>query len=102
MEISEIQKKLGEGKAIVQCNEDELLYVMKPLGKAIYETALKRKEEREKKIMPKKKITNDIKKKCPMCGKSVRKSNMARHEKTQYHQAYARMNRKVMNLLLSA
>ena len=46
--MDKIQKNLKEKKELVQCNEDELKYVQKPLGKAIYKCGRPRKEDAEK------------------------------------------------------
>lgn len=92
--IKEIQELLKKGHEMMKYESDELSYITKPIGRAIYENSL---EERKENIV---KVNRYEKIKCDLCGKTVSKANKSHHNKTQYHQAFEKMNNKLKKILL--
>lgn len=94
--IDDIKKRLRDGNEPINCKIDEMSYIRKPVGKAIYTTALEYKQE------PKKDRYNRSEKVlCDLCGKYYTRSNKCHHNKTRYHLAYKSINDKFKQLLLN-
>ena len=91
--MDKIQKNLKEKKELVQYDEDELKYVQKPLGKAIYKAGRPKKSDDEKAKW------ND-KIKCSICNKEYIRSASNAHKITQYHKIHSKMNDKLKKLLI--
>jgi hypothetical protein len=89
--ISKLQKKISEDKNMINYDDDTLKYVQKPIGKALFNNGKKviRKND------PNEKMT------CELCGKSYTRCNKVHHNKTQYHQLYEKINKKMMKLVLN-
>lgn len=94
MEIKDIQKSLKEQKGLALYDIDELKYVQKPIGKALY---TKKKIGRPKKDNPSQ-WSDKIK--CDVCGNEFIRSNRSNHNKTKQHQLYLKMNDKIKKLLV--
>lgn len=85
-----IKKKLNEDKVLVDYDTEELEYVQKPLGKAHFKSE------------PKKKTHWSDRVKCDVCNKEFTRSARSQHKKTQVHQVYAKMNKKLQKLLIDS
>lgn len=90
MSIIEAQQELKTNKSLPLCDISTLKYVQKPIGKAIY----KGRVPKEQYADPKDKIN------CDICGKTYTRSNKNAHIKTNHHQIYSKMNKKMAKLLL--
>lgn len=91
-----VQENLKKGLSLTNYSEEELKYLQKPIGKAIYKNSTKgrpRKQEHEK-CKPTDKIT------CEICGKTYIRSGSAAHKITNYHKLHERMNTKLRKILL--
>jgi hypothetical protein len=94
--IETLKKRLQAGEELIKYNSDELNYVTKPIGKAIYEGAQYEKHEKpkRKKWNPAERVT------CELCGKEYSRSARSQHSKTQVHLAYKVVNDKLKELML--
>lgn len=90
--IEDIQTNLKDQKGLSQYNVEELKYVQKPLGKALYKHVGRPKSEN-------KAHWND-KIICKICGGKFTRSARTGHDKTKVHQIYAKMNDKMRKLLI--
>lgn len=90
--IEKIQKKIKYDKNIVNYEPEEIEYLQKPIGKAIYIGRPKKREE------DKAKPTDRIK--CEICSKEFYRSGRANHKKTAYHKAHERMNSTLRKVLI--
>lgn len=107
-EVINIQEKLKKGNNIIDYDINELNYIRKPIGKAIYNKACEDKKELDKtiqqdeiKLKKTKKWDPNEKVICELCGNRYTKSNKAVHETTKIHIAYKNINDKFRLLLLS-
>ncbi len=89
--MDKIQKNIKE-KELIQCNEEELKYVQKPLGKAIYKGRLKKSDD------DKAHWSNKIK--CNICNKEFIRSSRTAHNLTNFHKLYMKMNEKLKKILI--
>jgi hypothetical protein len=95
MDKTKIQKNLNYGKALTLYDDDELRYVQKPIGKAIYKNAIGRpKKKEEDKAHPNDRLI------CDVCGNKFIRAHRSKHKKTKVHQAYEKMNKKIQKLLI--
>lgn len=92
--IKNTQEKLRNSNNLLDLDAETLRYGMKPIGKAIIRGRPKKKED--EKAKPSDKV------KCDICGETFIRSNRYNHnKKNKVHQAYAKMNSKMKNILLS-
>lgn len=91
MSISVFQEELKNTKNIARCDNETLKYLRKPLGRAIYESNVKKEKVKAK---PSDRVE------CGICGKIFTRSGRSNHNKTEYHQLYAKMGEKVKKILL--
>lgn len=101
-DIEIIQREIKTGKRITILNCDEIKYLQRPIGKALYFHA--QDKENIKKPLGRPKVENkkrwyDILQ-CNMCGKEYKRSHRSDHNKTVHHKAYAAMNDKMRMVLL--
>jgi hypothetical protein len=93
--ILDIQKHLKTGKSIPLLDKDDIKYLQKPIGKALYTEVIGRpKKKEEDKAHPSDRLF------CNICGGKYVRSHRSAHNKTKVHQAYAKMNHKLSRLLL--
>lgn len=92
MSIPEIQEKIKNNKSLAFYEKNELKYVQKPLGKAIY----KNNNNTKKNINcdPNDKIE------CPICKIIFSRSNRSKHNKTKIHQVYEKINIKLRDFII--
>jgi hypothetical protein len=83
--IKKAQSELKSGKLLIDCENDTLDYVKKPIGRALYEGGKAHRNDRIK---------------CPVCGKIFTRWNRVHHNKTQYHQTYLKVETKFRKYLL--
>jgi hypothetical protein len=95
MSYKNIHKKLKDDKNLVDYNVDELDYVMKPLGSALYKKRGRPRMNDEDKALPSDKI------KCPICSKLFTRSGRTGHNRTTYHRVHSDMNDKLRKLLIN-
>lgn len=92
--INDIKERIKKGDLLINYNNDELKYIKTPLGKAIYEDALKENELNEQKNINKetnnkqykankKKMAEKIK--CDICGIMFTRNNRSKHNITKVH-----------------
>lgn len=86
MDFKKIHDELKSGKNLIDCDVDTIKYIKKPLGKALYEGGKAKPDDRIK---------------CQVCGKIFTRWNRTRHNKTQYHQTYAKVENKFKQFLLA-
>ena len=93
--ISDIQKHLKTGRSIPLLDENDIKYIQKPIGKAIYKEVLGRPKKREEdKAQPSDRLI------CNICGGKYVRSHRSAHNKTKVHKAYENMNHKLTKILL--
>lgn len=92
--IQEIQNKIDKGEALTLYSTEELKYIQKPIGKAIYKNAVGRPKKDEK-AKPSDRVV------CDICGGKFVRSHRWDHNKTKVHQAYSKMNDQIRKLLLA-
>lgn len=95
MSIRRIQRKIKENKSLCSYTVEELQYVQKPIGKAIYNSKKIGRPKSENKVKP----TDHIE--CDICGKTFIRSGRYNHNKTAYHIAHENMNDKIRTLLIT-
>jgi hypothetical protein len=120
-EIQSIQRKIKKGKSLPLYEVEELQYMQKPIGKALYKHYLGEPTEltTDKRIIKdKSEIIIPVKKsvgrpksenpthwsdriKCKICNKIFIRSARSKHSKTEVHQAYAKMNEKMMQFMIN-
>ncbi len=97
--LRELRDSLREGMELCQYGAEEMKYITKPIGRAVYENAYENKDI----VKPKKekKKNNRFERiECELCGRVISKNNKAAHRKTRYHQAFEKMNKKLREFLL--
>jgi hypothetical protein len=95
MDMNNLQKEMNTAKPIMEMTKDEFNYSQKPIGKAIYKNAVGRPQiPDDKKAKPTDRI------KCKICGKEYTRSHVTNHRKTQHHQTFAKVNKKLQELLI--
>lgn len=92
--MEKIQENIQNNKSIVSYTNEELNYIMKPIGKALYKSGRPCKSNKEKS-----KPTDRIK--CDLCSKFYFRSGKTKHCRTKVHIAYASMNSKLMKALIN-
>ncbi len=95
MSIKRIQRKIKHNKNLCDYTVEELKYVQKPIGKAIYKSKKIGRPCVDVKADPKDKLE------CEICGKIFIRSGRYNHNKTEYHIAHANMNDKIRKLLIN-
>lgn len=91
----EVKNKLKEAKSIPLMEEEELKYLQKPIGKAIYKRSVGRpRKPDDEKARPGDRVV------CEICGGNFKRSHRSSHNKTKIHMVYENMNKKLMNLLV--
>jgi|ERR1700759_5798595 len=98
MEFIKIQDNLKKGYGLNNYSIEELKYLNKPLGKAIYTSTIKNKGRPRKNENEKCKPSDRII--CEICNKEYTRSASFKHKSTQYHQLHERMNKKLRKVLL--
>jgi hypothetical protein len=95
--IKKSQHNLKKGKSLPLYDTDDLKYVRKPIGKAIYNNAIlgRPKINEEDKAKPTDRIE------CKVCGKTFIRSGRTNHNKSEIHKAYLRMDEKLKDFLLN-
>ena len=100
--IKNIQNKLKQANEIINYDIDELDYLTKPIGKAIYEKNEDIKKEKHDRNYKAKKVWNSHERiKCDLCGIEYRRSNKSYHEKSKNHLVYKKINDKFKQLILN-
>ena len=90
MDISD-KKHVTDDKNLVDYSSDQMRYVQKPFGKAVYNS---------KTVVKKEKAHWSDRIKCDVCGKEFTRSARSMHNKTQHHVTYSKLNKKLAELLL--
>ena len=90
--IQKMQERIKVDKNITNYSEDEMRYIQRPIGDAIYR-GRPRKNDSEK-AKPNDRII------CEICGKEYFRSGSANHKATKYHQIHKDLNSKLVKLLL--
>lgn len=98
MDIKEIQQNLKKGLSLTTYSEDELRYVQKPIGKALYKSTLQKRGR--PRINKNDKCKPNDKVQCKICNKIYTRSGSTKHKKTQYHQLHEKMNIKLRKVLM--
>lgn len=94
--IQQSQNRLKSGVSIPLLDSEDLIYLQKPIGRALYKNTLGRPRKREEdKAKPGDIII------CDVCGNKFIRSHRSSHKKTKVHQAYENMNRKLIKMLLN-
>lgn len=82
--------KLNKGKQPIFCDDAELQYIKKPIGKSHYKNAIEEiKEDLQDKYII-----------CDICGKKYTKYNKTKHCKTNHHQFCLKLNKKWRKMIL--
>lgn len=97
MNITNLQKEIGSGKELSQFDHDELKYVQKPLGKAIYKSSLENRRGRPR-VEHKAHWSDKVV--CDICGAETLRSNQSSHKKRQKHLIYVKINKKLRDALI--
>lgn len=92
-DISKIQEKIKNDKNIIAYIEEEIRYLQKPIGSALYKGRPKKTES--EKAKPTDRLT------CEICGKEYFRSGSAKHKATQHHILHQNLNKKLMKMLLN-
>lgn len=92
-DIEQIQEKIKTDKNILKYVEEEIRYLQKPIGSALYK-GRPRKPDNEK-AKPTDRIT------CEICGKEYFRSGSANHKATKHHIIHQDLNKKLMKILLN-
>jgi len=95
-DIKNIQNRLKEGKAITNYDVNEIKYMMKPIGGAIYEQSKDKDINKNKDT----KKWNDILT-CDICNKTYTRSNKSQHNKSIIHIEYSKINKKLRDILIN-
>lgn len=85
----EIREDLLIKKSLPLLDVEELKYVQKPVGKALYLNSKIKKETWKNKI------------KCNVCGKHYTRSNLTHHRNTEIHKAFDNINKKMMEIFIN-
>lgn len=91
-ELQNIQEKLKVDKNISEYTVDELKYLQKPIGKALYRGRPKKDDN------DRAKPTDRLK--CEVCGKEFFRSGRTKHNQTKHHLLHEKMNKKLMKMLV--
>lgn len=91
IELQNIQDKIKEDKNICQYTVDEIMYVQRPIGKALYAGRPATGSAA--------KATDRIK--CEICGKEFYRSGRTNHKKTKHHILYEGLNKKLAKILIN-
>ncbi len=89
--MEKIQENIKE-KELINYNEDELKYITKPVGKAIY--LGRGRPKKNNKLHWSDIIT------CNICNKTFTRSARTAHNKTNHHQIYLKINEKLRKILV--
>lgn len=92
-DIKKIQEELRKGKPIISYNTDEIRYIQKPIGEAIY----KSNRGRPKKLV---RATPNDRVMCEICNKEFIRAGRSRHNKTELHQKLSEVNKNMSRLVL--
>lgn len=95
--MEERQKAMQEAKPMINMTREEFDYSQKPIGKALYKNAINNKPGRPAtgiKAMPTDRL------KCDICGKEYFRSGSTKHKRTVYHTERAKLNKKLIELLI--
>jgi hypothetical protein len=90
--INKAKKQIRTKKYVLNYDDDALKYVQKPIGKALRKGKPKMAEE--DKAKPTDRLV------CELCGKEFVRWNRAHHKKSQRHQLYESVNKKLAKLVL--
>jgi hypothetical protein len=100
---------LKSGQSIALLSVEDLKKLQSPIGKAVYQTTMLDKKndvvkpkrgsgrpriDEQKLADPKDRLT------CELCGGTFTRCHKSQHNGTKVHQAYMRMNQKLVKLLL--
>jgi hypothetical protein len=102
MKNKELQEIIKNDKNLANYSNETLKYVQTPIGKALFKTEIE--EEKTSKLgRPKKedRVKWSDRMICPICSRSILRSNQSSHKKSQYCQAHKRMNDNVRKMLLN-
>jgi hypothetical protein len=98
MTTKDLQQTMKETKPIFKLNKDQFEYSQTPIGKAIYKHSIEEKKagrpKKNIKVNPRDRIE------CKLCGKIYVRSSSTHHQRTQYHQAHVKINKKLRELLI--
>lgn len=92
-DVPKIQEKIKNDKNIIGYIEEEIRYLQKPLGSALYKGRPRKSDD--EKAKPTDRLT------CEICGKDFFRSGRSKHKTTQYHILHQNLNKKLMKMLLN-
>lgn len=93
--MERVQVELSKAKPIYDLTKEEFNYTQKPLGKAIYKHNVGRpKKELDQKASPNDKIV------CDVCGRTFTRSGRTNHNRSEFHKAHVKINKKLKELLI--
>lgn len=97
--VNEIKDKLREGNGPILYSEDELKYIQKPIGNALYKNSVEKKSigRPRKNEEDKAKPTDRIK--CKECGVVFTRCHRSSHKKTKIHKLCCSLNSKLKKIL---
>jgi len=97
MDVKKIQDEIQKGKQLSKMSVEELKYVQKPIGKAIYDSSAKKtgRPRLENKVHWSDKVI------CDVCGVETLRSNQSTHKKSEKHLMYMKINKKLQDILLN-
>lgn len=93
MSYFDIQSKIKSNKNLTDYDVNELNYVMRPVGKALYKG--RGRPRKEDKAQPSDRV------KCSICSKVFVRSGRTNHNNTEYHKVHSKMNKKLRELLIN-
>jgi hypothetical protein len=98
----ELQESLKEGKGLGLYDKDELEYITKPMGSAIYVSTIKSKDSKvgRKKIKESKKAKPTDRIKCDICPGEYSRSSSTNHKRTKIHQAFLKINKNLKEIIV--
>lgn len=101
MRKKELQEIMKNNKNIENYSDEALKYVQTPIGKAIYKTEIEEKKNKLGRPKKEERVKWSDRMICPICSRSVLRSNQSSHKKSQYCVAHKRMNEKIRKMLLN-
>jgi hypothetical protein len=92
--INQAKKQIQEEEYMLNYDNDTLNYSLKPIGKALSRGRGRPPMPEEEKAKPSDRII------CELCHKEFIRSNRSSHNKSERHKLYAKVNQKLMKVML--